>query len=763
MEKRTSSDKILEVKDLRISFRTNGGTVKAVRGISFPLYRGRTLAIVGESGSGKSVTSKAILGILAGNKIIEDGQIIYDGQDLLKIDEEHFHKIRGVKIGMIFQDPLSSLNPIMIVGKQLTEAMVLKQKADRKEAKANLALLREALKKTDETLYLAYKSDEEHKVLALKPEDYKDGFLKAAKHIEEARNYGLSKILPDLEALLRDSRRYEDRWATLDGFKKDLLDPAMASLAPENGVMKLFAKEIKASNRDRDPSSLVEALIGFFELVASKNFETPEKEAEARYALCQKTFEGLESEDKALKEEAKKNLKELEKYLSLSGDALLAASFLSNGNRKILSLDPHKHNVLFEKLVERELDERLALAKDLLPKLNAIVEESFIGEDTDIEGTIKKLRELKKDIERCILPSTGRKDNIIEVFDAILKDIKESYKASQKSEKRLQKAYEKSGVTDFFSLPASIRATLPEKIKTKKDFVEELLSAIHELVARLEEIIEHGHSKKETVLALTYRFAEDSIAKHNHKESGREIRLRAIQMLREVGIDEPERRYKQYPFELSGGMRQRIVIAIALCSNPELLICDEPTTALDVTIQAQILELINKLKKERNLSIVFITHDLGVVANMADDIAVMYAGKIVEFGSDADIFYDPRHPYTWALLGSMPDLETKEQLSAIPGTPPNMLLPPKGDAFAPRNVRALDIDMERQPPYFAVSATHYAATWNLHPEAPDFHAPDIVIARIKKALDEHPDFTPRPDNYKNSILKDLGKEATDAE
>lgn len=179
-------------------------------------------------------------------------------------------------------------------------------------------------------------------------------------------------------------------------------------------------------------------------------------------------------------------------------------------------------------------------------------------------------------------------------------------------------------------------------------------------------------------------------------------------------------------------MRQRIVIAIALAANPDILICDEPTTALDVTIQAQILELINKLKEERHLSVIFITHDLGVVANMADRIAVMYAGKIVEYGTSEDVFYDPRHPYTWALLSSMPDLDTKEKLEAIPGTPPNMIFPPKGDAFAARNKYAMKIDFEKQPPMFRISDTHYAATWLLHPDAPKVDPPKLVTDRINR-------------------------------
>ena len=202
------------------------------------------------------------------------------------------------------------------------------------------------------------------------------------------------------------------------------------------------------------------------------------------------------------------------------------------------------------------------------------------------------------------------------------------------------------------------------------------------------------------------------------KMSRGDAKNRAIQLMEEVGIRDAGSRYGKYPFEFSGGMRQRIVIAIALAADPEILICDEPTTALDVTIQAQILELLGKLKEQRQLSMLFITHDLGVVANVADRIAVMYAGKILERGTAEDIFYDPRHPYTWALLSAMPDLSTTGQLEAIPGAPPDLHDPPVGDAFAPRNPYAMEIDFEQQPPMFEISPTHAAATWLLHPNAP---------------------------------------------
>ena len=200
-----------------------------------------------------------------------------------------------------------------------------------------------------------------------------------------------------------------------------------------------------------------------------------------------------------------------------------------------------------------------------------------------------------------------------------------------------------------------------------------------------------------------------------------------LETLADVGIDEPERRCKQYPHEFSGGMRQRVVIAIAMACRPKILICDEPTTALDVTIQAQILELIKQLQKKLSLTTIYITHDLGVVANVADRIAVMYAGDIVELGTCDEVFYDPRHPYTWALLSSLPQLGVKgEELYSIKGTPPNLFHEVCGDAFAPRNPKALNIDFVERPPWFQVSPTHKARTWLLDPRAPKVEPPEHI-------------------------------------
>ena len=272
-----------------------------------------------------------------------------------------------------------------------------------------------------------------------------------------------------------------------------------------------------------------------------------------------------------------------------------------------------------------------------------------------------------------------------------------------------------AGLVDVDNLRSDMEGTITELADHMKQQIADNKSI--DVPTRTLEVVDF---MKETEQRAAYRITK-SVA-----------RERAIKLMESVGIDNPRRRYRQYPFEFSGGMRQRIVIAIALTANPDVLICDEPTTALDVTIQAQILELINKLKEERHLSVIFITHDLGVVANMADRIAVMYAGKIVEYGTAQDVFYSPAHPYTWALLSSVPDLDTKEKLESIPGTPPNMIYPPKGDAFADRNKYALEIDFEEQPPMFQISDTHYAATWLLHPYAPKVDPPKIVMERIAK-------------------------------
>ncbi|MBQ8509639.1 MAG: ABC transporter ATP-binding protein [Clostridia bacterium] len=339
-----------------------------------------------------------------------------------------------------------------------------------------------------------------------------------------------------------------------------------------------------------------------------------------------------------------------------------------------------------------------------------------------VEASINLLDTVKDSLTYTF--SSGLKNEIDAYFSGVKKNAVEQAKYDRAKAKydRLVAA----GKTPDWKLPAA--QTVNDEL-----IHQDIIRQMTRLIEHFEESLAAKASRDyaaETVALIDFLKANASGIVN--KVTKAVAKAKAIKLMEEVGIAEPRKRYNQYPFEFSGGMRQRIVIAIALAANPDILICDEPTTALDVTIQSQILELINKLKRERQLSVIFITHDLGVVANMADRIAVMYAGKIVETGTAEDVFYGAAHPYTWALLSSMPDLDTNEKLEAIPGTPPNMIYPPKGDAFAARNKYAMKIDFERQPPMFKISDTHYAATWLLHPDAPKVEPPKIITDRIAR-------------------------------
>ena len=250
---------------------------------------------------------------------------------------------------------------------------------------------------------------------------------------------------------------------------------------------------------------------------------------------------------------------------------------------------------------------------------------------------------------------------------------------------------------------------------------------------------------KQIMEPMIYHYSHTLLPEFNNREPDSKLSnkakikkqayLNALELLELVGITDAQKRMKNYPHQLSGGMRQRVVIAIALSCNPYVLICDEPTTALDVTIQAKILELIKEIQKKKDLSVIYITHDLGVVAKVADFVNVMYAGKIIETGTIDEIYYDPRHPYTWGLLSAMPDLDTDDdELYAIPGTPPNLAHKIQGDAFAPRNQFALNIDLRKEAPMFDVegSTSHKVASWLMHPNAPKVEMPKELRARLDK-------------------------------
>ena len=712
-------EKKLEVKDLVISFRTVNGKVQAVRDVSFDLYKGETLAIVGESGSGKSVTSRAIMGILAGNAIVEGGEIIYDGQDLLQIPEEEFHKLRGNKIAMIFQDPLSSLNPIMRIGNQLTEAMLLNSKSSQRSARRNF---NEALLVMNRYMDKAFPGEEERNKEFCKTFDT---FCIESTKLESKYNVAFnaaSELKADIDEtlFLVEKKQKMDISRLAKSYAKRLGECAHPNVVVCDEEYHAFVQSLNSVALDKSENkkiAFVEVLTDLSAALERCLSKTKPNYFTLGYYVMKHPNEDL---------------------------SVIPVDELAKLTRKFLDDDFMLEFIArCEKAYKYALDESMSKKKVILKQSDELLE--FFNEDTlDRKKTVELsnviIHQVKDAINKLVVVKNGTEYT----FASSLRSAITKYFRGVRQNPKAQAFYEKQ-VAKRERLIA--RGKNPDWQVAPRTLVDldlarkNIRRVLHGLRATYRNQLEAYDSvdiNKEVVAFVDYM--KEQASGVVYRISRKMAKIRALKLMEEVGIPEPIIRYRQYPFEFSGGMRQRIVIAIALAANPDILICDEPTTALDVTIQAQILELINKIKKERNLSVIFITHDLGVVANMADRVAVMYAGKIVEYGTSDDIFYDPRHPYTWALLASMPDLDTKGKLESIPGTPPNMIYPPKGDAFADRNKYALEIDFEQQPPLFEVSKTHFAATWLLHPNAPKVDPPLAVtqrIERMKKEVQQH--------------------------
>ena len=712
-------DKKLEVKNLQISFRTQGGIVKAVRNISFDLHKGETLAIVGESGSGKSVTSKAIIGILAGNSIVEGGEILYDGQDLLKISEEDYHKIRGDKIAMIFQDPMSSLNPIMKVGEQLTEAMILKAKTGKKNAKrefnSKLKLLGEHINAADAEVGADNKASVAEKLKTF------DGFCIESTKVEGDFNEaygnatGLEVELENIILLIKMKKQVElvDELKGISKAFSQVFNPYVVVRNEKTDAVNLalagFAKQGKKLDREAALPTFEEALAIIKEALAKDkpNFFT------LGYYLTVNPGADVTS----------MSVPELNKMTRQYLDDNFMIDFINTGVKGVLH--SHKHSIELKKALAPELKSALDYFK--AGNIDQKQSEAYVKTlSAKANAAIDKLC-VKKNSTEYVFHSAFA-TAVREYFDGIKNNpIEEKIYLKNKAK---YDAIIAKGEEPEWVLKPQIIVDLDLKLSNICKVIENLYNSYNNDIASSNNFDATSH------VVEIIDFFKEQASRLVVQMNQRIAKAKAIKLLEEVGIPEPAARFNQYPFEFSGGMRQRIVIAIALSANPDILICDEPTTALDVTIQAQILELINKIKRERNLSVIFITHNLGVVANMADRIAVMYAGKIVEMGTAEEIFYEPAHPYTWALLSSMPDLQTTERLESIPGTPPNMIYPPKGDAFAARNKYALEIDFELEPPLFEITETHSAATWLLHPNAPKVEMPKIIKERIERLKKE---------------------------
>ena len=622
--------KKLEVNNLIISFRTNNGTVKAVRDISFDLEKGETLAIVGESGSGKSVTARAIMGILAKNAIPD--------------------KIRGNRISMIFQDPLSSLNPIVRIGKQLTEAMILNGKANQREAKrvytAKTKLLRAEMKE-------AGVADVDAKFSIF------DKVTAEGSKLESGYNYSRERaesMMKNIEAVLIDSidqepKKVAKEMKLIKADEKNLYNPYLIDKGKSElpSLMEAFSNAIPeyvATGKHEKTDGLLRKMQGLLKKVLETTM--PDFYAMA-YCRMNNAMPAYHDDNAALNSEMQAIFNE--RFLdSFHKDV---AAGIENSNRK-------------------SFDKKGSIVESLNTALEKMSGEGRI----DLKVAKEETRKCAAEIENALDKLAINKDSIAYTFKSSITAAVNTYGESLRVEKLKHPGKKDRMFKDRMDIDLyqnNIRLILTHA----RDSFQNQLDSAEKLNA-------------EDLSNEMVKFLCNESSKRVFKVTKRKAQIRAIELMEEVGIANARQRYRQYPFEFSGGMRQRIVIAIALAANPDILICDEPTTALDVTIQAQILELINKLKAERQLSIIFITHDLGVVANMADKIAVMYAGN-------------------------------------------------KGDAFAERNKYAMQIDFEEQPPMFKVSDTHYAATWLMHPSAPKVEPPKIVtdrIARMKKLNEE---------------------------
>lgn len=705
----------LEVKNLTISFRTNNGAVRAVRDVSFDLNEGETLAIAGESGSGKSVTTRAVMGILAGNAMVDAGEIIYDGKDLLKIPEEEFHTLRGHKLAMVFQDPLSALNPIMRIGRQLTEAMLLNNKERRRDGKEQFNKL---LKTLEKAMTEAAGADQQRVHGQIQQFD---GFVTIAVKEEYAYKEALESAVEATDcveeiedAILKHSDKdVREVCRRLNGALKHVFNPYLFPVgSPEIAD---FSRRLAGFGgyTGRQQQEL-EKLLGEMKDALNKRIN-----AEMPNFFCI----GYSVQQGKAPDPTRQSVEEINAQARKTLDEGFMNGFLKE----------------IEKALEHTEKQSLTgkrAAVDAVKKAISV----FQAKPLDEKRCREALKASAASVEASIDPLQLDKDSLSYVYRSGVQAYLNRYKLSLRQNPREEKRFARDTVkfereTAKGKVPPSV---VPKNLIDPDAVQQNLCSLAESVVDRFSRQIEagpQGNYPQRAIDMVDYlkARAED----YAFRLSKGMARHRAIELMKEVGIPEPHKRFHQYPFEFSGGMRQRIVIAIALSANPDILICDEPTTALDVTIQAKFLELIKDIQTRMKLSVIYITHDLGVVAKVADYVNVMYAGKIIEVGTVNEIFYDPRHPYTWGLLSAMPDLATDDdRLYSIPGSPPNLLHEPAGDAFAARNTFAMKIDEKVEPPLFKISDTHYAATWLLHPDAPKVEMPPELRVRLERSRRE---------------------------
>ena len=721
---------ILNIRHLDVKFNVRSRILNAIRDITLSVYEGETLAIVGESGSGKSVLTKTFAGMLDDNGFISHGRIIFKQDDLSRIEI-----------------PLD---------------------------KSNKKLLSSVQKRLDEYSYLEFGAQEYNELTKLE-KYYKTSMVLSSEEQEEyeKRLKNLNDDLIDNKNKLSTlSTRTEEEKASYNKLKEEikLLEDELDSFIKEHEEKVKVKKKafLNDKNKVEEFKKKKENLIKTREKKISdaKKEPLPEEIKKRNHELAAETVLSISRYPIHLKVLYKKRLLKGFKQSMSEGRDLFTDKRRNRVFDKVSFRVEYRGNKTEEgNEVKKIIEEKFvkALKQDVVDD-PALENSTLLSQAVSLhphlrKSIIKKLRKIMKNDNHNYKLITNRmdsyfeyrnlfdlkwEDNVKRIADMIMLFISRYdlyYSCKRASDliiKWIKKVYDsnmKDFSCDYKSKPITYLKGFAlidcAKVRYTKDWQKirgcQIATVFQDPMTSLNPIIPIG---RQIVMV---------IQKHQ-KCSQAEARARAIKMMEKVGIPDPEKRFNDYPFQYSGGMRQRIVIAIALSCQPKILICDEPTTALDVTIQAQIIRLIKKLSKDLGFTTVFITHDLGVVANVADRVAVLYGGQIVELGTVEDIFYDPKHPYTWALLSSLPQLsEAGKELFSISGTPPSLYNKIVGDSFAPRNEYALAIDFVKEPPMFEVNSHHFAKTWLLDPRSPKIEKPQAIENLHQKMVNVYKD------------------------
>jgi len=684
MQNQTDRKVLLSLKDVEVKFNVRGRILTAIRRVSLDIYENEALAIVGESGSGKSVLTKTFAGMLESNGFISNGTIILSDDEISETDV-----VLNASNRRKLQQFRNMLNKHSVLERGAAEFRAIQEKKNEIQAAQALSLDEEA--------------------------DYAARLKRLKDNAVDKNNYlqTLDRRNPDdareMVKVKQQIAEFEAEHAQLEAERKQIVAERMAKYKSESGHAARDAEALKKLEAERaekiakadnpnNPNGLSDEVIARNEKLAKELLLST-----ARYPW-------------------KKQLKFRRKLDKAFKIAMATGADLN---------DPDVLGKIFDvaafRVEYRSFDpgSELTLNKDGSYLFSVPTEEieeqgSYRYEDGVLTLTDKSGRQITAQGNPIKLHYAPAANSEIAAHYTISMD---TFGAEQKEQIVLR------------STPNTLHGYAIidcAKVKYTEDWQKirgtRIATVFQDPMTSLNPVITIGKQIMSVIL------------KHQ-KCSREEARARTIEIMGKVGIPDPEKRFDDYPFEYSGGMRQRIVIAIALSCQPKILICDEPTTALDVTIQAQILQLIKDLQRDLGFTVVYITHDLGVVANVAERVAVLYAGQIVEIGSVEEIFYEPKHPYTWALLSSLPQLcEKGTDLFSIPGTPPSLYNKIKGDAFAPRNQYAMAIDLEKEPPMFQVSPTHFAKTWLLDPRAPKVEIPKNITNLHEKMKRLHVDY-----------------------